>query len=108
MTHLCVPIFVTELPTARREVAAAAAAGADLIELRIDKLRDINILRLVLEDNILPAIVTCRTKSEGGFSDLDDAGRIEQLRSAINSGAQCVDVELIAVQGMNQLPAEIQ
>ena len=36
MTHLCVPIFVTELEKARRDIAAALAAGADLVELRID------------------------------------------------------------------------
>ena len=33
MTHLCVPIFVTDLAMARRDIAAAAAAGADLVEL---------------------------------------------------------------------------
>ncbi|MGD0464357.1 MAG: shikimate dehydrogenase [Tepidisphaeraceae bacterium] len=108
MTHLCVPIFVTELPTARREIAAAAAAGADLIELRIDTLRDMYVLTLLLEDNILPAVVTCRSKSEGGFSQLDDAQRTAQLMSAIASGAECVDLELLAVQRMKQIPAEIQ
>ena len=108
MTHLCVPIFVTELPTARREIAAAAAAGADLIELRIDTLRDMGVLRLLLEDNILPAVVTCRSKSEGGYSQLDDAQRTAQLMSAIAGGAQCVDLELLAVQRMNRMPPEIQ
>ncbi len=108
MTHLCVPIFVTELPTARRDIAAAAAAGADLIELRIDTLRDMGVLRLLLEDNILPAVVTCRSKSEGGYSQLDDTQRTAQLTSAIAGGAQCVDLELLAVQRMNHIPAEIQ
>jgi 3-dehydroquinate dehydratase/shikimate dehydrogenase len=107
MTYLCVPIFVTELPTARRQVAAAAAAGADLIELRIDKLRDPGVLRLVLEDNILPAIVTCRAKSEGGFSELNDAERIAQLTSALAGGARLVDLELMTAQRA-QIPADIQ
>jgi 3-dehydroquinate dehydratase/shikimate dehydrogenase len=108
MTHLCAPIFVTELPTARREVAAAAAAGADLIELRTDKLRDIGVLTNLLNDSILPVIVTCRSKSEGGFSELEDAERTAQLMSAIYNGAQYVDLELMSAQSMGQIPAEIQ
>ncbi|HEY1921580.1 MAG TPA: shikimate dehydrogenase [Tepidisphaeraceae bacterium] len=108
MTHLCVPIFVTELPTARREIAAAAAAGADLIELRTDKMRDPSVLPLVLQDNILPAIVTCRSKSEGGFSELTDDQRIAQLMSAIAAGARWVDLELSTIRRMKQIPAAIQ
>jgi 3-dehydroquinate dehydratase / shikimate dehydrogenase len=108
MTHLCVPIFVTELPTARRDIAAAVAAGADLIELRTDKMRDPSVLRLVLQDNILPAIVTCRSKSEGGYSELDDSQRIAQLMSAIAGGARWVDLELSTVRHMKQIPSEIE
>ena len=108
MTHLCVPIFVTELAKSRRDIAAAAAAGADLVELRIDKLRDLNALTLLLEDRILPAIVTCRSESEGGFSQLDDAERADRLKSAVEAGAQSVDLELQAAQGMPQFSADIQ
>lgn len=108
MTHLCVPIFVTELAKARREVAAAAAGGADLVELRIDKLRDMNVLKLLLDDKILPAVVTCRSESEGGFSQLDDAERMSRLASAIGRGAGLVDLELQTLQRMAQIPAEIQ
>ncbi|HEX4054952.1 MAG TPA: shikimate dehydrogenase [Tepidisphaeraceae bacterium] len=108
MTHLCVPIFVTELAKARREVAAAAAAGADLVELRIDKLRDMNALMLLLEDKILPAVVTCRSQSEGGHSQLDDAERMSRLASAINGGAALVDLELQALPQMPQIPDKIQ
>ncbi len=108
MTYLCVPIFVTELPTARRDIAAAATAGADLIELRIDKLRDPGVLGLVLQENILPAVVTCRSKSEGGFSESDDNQRMAELISAIYGGARLVDLELSTIQRMNQIPADIQ
>jgi len=107
MTHLCVPIFVTDLAKARREIAAAAAAGADLVELRIDKLRDINTLMLLLDDRILPAIVTCRSELEGGFSQLDDDQRMSQLASALDRGAQLVDLELQTVAKTIQLPAAI-
>ena len=36
MTHLCVPIFVTELAKARAGIAAGGRGRADLVDLRID------------------------------------------------------------------------
>jgi 3-dehydroquinate dehydratase / shikimate dehydrogenase len=108
MTHLCVPIFVTELAKARRDIAAAAAAGADLVELRIDKLQDISTLKLLLDDRISPAVVTCRLQSEGGFSQLDDAERMSRLKSAVERGAQLVDLELQTVGRMPQIPTAVR
>jgi 3-dehydroquinate dehydratase/shikimate dehydrogenase len=67
MTHLCVPIFVTELEKARRDIAAALAAGADLVELRIDKIDDLSVVEFLANENRGRTIVTRRSKSEGGF-----------------------------------------
>lgn len=104
MTHLCVPIFVTELAQGRRDIAAAYEAGADMVELRIDRLRDPSVTSLLLADRLLPAIVTCRTTSEGGFSPLDDAGRTRQLATAIEAGAANVDLELQTVNKRGGVP----
>lgn len=94
MTHLCVPIFVTELEKARRDIAAAKDAGADLVELRIDKLGETSIHKSLLAERVLPAIVTCRTVDEGGFSTLTDDRRLALLSEAMNDGARYVDLEL--------------
>src|SRR5271170_731502 len=94
MTHLCVPIFVTELEKARREIADAVAAGADLIELRVDKLPVGEDLRPVLADCPIPAIVTCRAKWEGGFSESSDMDRALCLVKGIESGARYADLEI--------------
>ncbi len=89
MTQLCVPIFVESAEQARRDVAIAAEAGADLVELRIDSLTEpINI------SGFTRAIVTCRPEFEGGHSTLPDAQRIELLRATSRTGAAYVDVEL--------------
>jgi 3-dehydroquinate dehydratase/shikimate dehydrogenase len=104
MTYLCVPIFVTDLALARRDIAAAAAAGADMVELRIDKLRDQNVTSLLLADRILPAIVTCRTVAEGGFSELNNSDRADLLTNAIQHGAAKVDLELKSVGGVHRFP----
>ena len=42
MTHLCVAIFVRDIAQARREIATAVEAGADMIELRVDSFDDID------------------------------------------------------------------
>jgi 3-dehydroquinate dehydratase/shikimate dehydrogenase len=104
MTRLCVPIFVTDLAKGRRDIAAAAAAGADMVELRIDKLRDQTVTGLLLADRILPAIVTCRRIDEGGYSPLNNSDRADLLASAIQRGAANVDLELKSIEGTHRLP----
>jgi len=94
MTHLCVPIFVRDLARTKRDIAAAAEAGADMVELRIDPLRDYHILAEILRDSILPAIVTCRPDWEGGLSPMEDPERITLLMTCVEDGAQIVDLEL--------------
>ncbi len=98
MTYLCVPIFVTELAKARRDIALAAEAGAEMIELRIDPLGDPQILGNIFQASGLPLIATCRPEWEGGFSRLDDLKRLTLLVIAVHSGATYVDVELAAVR----------
>jgi 3-dehydroquinate dehydratase/shikimate dehydrogenase len=97
MTHLCVPIFVTDLAGAKRDIAAAAEAGADLVELRIDEFTDPALVRSLVAESILPAIVTCRPEWEGGHADVSDAQRLEALNAALDSAsgqARYIDVEL--------------
>ena len=98
MTRLCVPIFVTDLSMARRDIAAAAAAGTDLVELRIDKLEDMDDLEDLLDEKVSPAIVTCRPTSEGGFSTLDEESRTARLTAgATAEWADYIDLELATV-----------
>ena len=107
MTYLCVPIFVTELAKARRDIAAAAEAGADMVELRVDALEDEEALKFLLRDRILPAIVTCRPESEGGRSQLGDRERAALLIQADEYGAAFIDVELKTVQDDQEIWAHV-
>ncbi len=108
MTHLCVPIFVTEMSKARRDIAAAARAGADLIELRVDKLPVGEDLRPVLADCPIPAIVTCRAKWEGGFSESSDLDRAACLARGIESGARYADLEIKTASNAKNLIADFR
>lgn len=97
MTHLCVAIFATSVEQVRRDTTAAAEAGADLVELRVDNIEDAQTIRQMVQASSLPAIVTCRPTWEGGHSTLSDSQRIALLRDGASGLAAYVDVELRAM-----------
>jgi 3-dehydroquinate dehydratase / shikimate dehydrogenase len=94
MTRLCVAIFVIDLARARRDIAVAAATGADMVELRVDEFEDIDALRELIKASTLPCIVTCRPIWEGGRSQQSDEERIAILQQASLAGAAYIDIEL--------------
>ena len=91
MTRLCAAIFVTDPDKARRDIALAAEAGADMVELRLDTF-DGDAYHLI-GNSILPTVVTVRPSWEGGRSTETDAQRIETLDS-LSYLATYTDVEL--------------
>lgn len=66
---------------------------ADLIELRMDYLRE-PALAILLKWRQKPFIVTNRRKEEGGKYWVHERRRVEILREAIDLGAEFVDVEI--------------
>jgi 3-dehydroquinate dehydratase/shikimate dehydrogenase len=75
-------------------LAEAAAAGADLVELRLDLFPPgFDLGRFLRRRRPLPVIATLRPPREGGRSELPDAARIKQLLFAAGMGAEYVDVE---------------
>jgi 3-dehydroquinate dehydratase/shikimate dehydrogenase len=76
----------------RRRRDEAAAAGADLVELRLDSVADPNVAG-ALAGRLGPVIVTCRPTWEGGaFSGPEDERRA-LLGEALSRGAEYVDIE---------------
>lgn len=74
------------------DAACRALAWADLVELRGDYIRDLDLPRL-LADKPGPVIFTLRSRSEGGEFDGSERGRLETLLEAAQLGADYVDVE---------------
>ena len=78
---------MAELRTARdRETVA------DLLELRLDGVRDLDVAG-ALAGRRRPAIVTCRASWEGGAFDGSEEDRLAILSRAVELGAELVDVE---------------
>ena len=72
-----------------------AIEDADLVELRLDAARQIDVAA-ALEGRRLPVVVTCRAKWEGGAFEGTEPERKAVLASALQLGAEFVDVEFKA------------
>jgi 3-dehydroquinate dehydratase type I len=89
---LCVPIVETSVERAYTAIKEADRL-ADLIELRVDYLRGVD-LALFLGNRLKPLIVTNRRKEEGGRYRGEERKRLSVLEKAIDLGADYIDVEL--------------
>jgi 3-dehydroquinate dehydratase / shikimate dehydrogenase len=72
--------------------ARDSVLDADLVELRLDAVRDPDPAK-ALAGRRLPVIVTCRPRWEGGLFDGSEDDRLALLRGAWDAGAEYVDVE---------------
>ena len=72
--------------------ARDAVAGADMVELRLDGVADVNV-RAAVAGRSLPVIATCRPTWEGGRFDAGEDLRRTLLIEALEAGAEYVDVE---------------
>uniref|UniRef100_A0A0D9V145 Shikimate dehydrogenase n=1 Tax=Leersia perrieri TaxID=77586 RepID=A0A0D9V145_9ORYZ len=96
-TLLCVPLVTRTVEAMLADAAAAAAAGADLVEIRLDFIegfRPREHLPLLLRGCPIPALATYRPNWEGGQYEGDDITRFEALRLAMELGIDYVDIEL--------------
>lgn len=76
----------------RRRLLAGETDGADVAEIRADRLRSDDVVEAIRRSPI-PVIVTARAAGEGGGFDRDDAERLRIYRAALDAGAFAVDVE---------------
>src|SRR5688572_23368633 len=107
MTRLCASIFVRDAQQARRDAILAVEHGADMIELRLDALRDVLeeppeqwktdtavvALAGLVDELSVPVLLTCRPASEGGQTDADDEKRLTLLAAVAHDVPTYVDLE---------------
>jgi len=100
-TKLAVPIAAENPDQAKKQIKAALAAGAEMLELRTDYLENLNagLVKNLIADTkaaagkALPVIVTCRDKRQGGAKEYPLRLRIDVLSGALKAGAEFVDFE---------------
>jgi 3-dehydroquinate dehydratase/shikimate dehydrogenase len=101
MTYLTVPIAAKNLDQAKQQIKTAKAAGAEMLELRTDYLKNLSVdlvKNLIAEAKTaaggpLPIIVTCRDKRQGGAIGYPGHLRVDILTAALKAGAEFIDFE---------------
>lgn len=90
---ICVTIGRGRNRTLLEEWKEAAAAGAGLVELRIDCLRSEPDLKRILAQRFTPLVFTIRRGADGGLWRGDEEKRQRLFREAILAGVDYVDLE---------------
>lgn len=106
-TQIAIPI-VSNHPPLADQLRAAYAAGAGLVELRVDLIDDVAAVeRLLQGPAIVPTILTVRAADEGGAWAQDDATRVALIERLGLLGPEYVDIELATWQRSANLRQKI-
>ena len=88
---ICIPITARNTEEALQRIARANAL-ADMLEIRLDLMESFD-LHEMIQAASKPALVTYRSKGEGGKGTADDKTQASYLLTALEEGAEFVDVE---------------
>ncbi|XP_038992038.1 bifunctional 3-dehydroquinate dehydratase/shikimate dehydrogenase, chloroplastic-like [Hibiscus syriacus] len=94
---ICVPIMADDIDKMVADMVKAEASTADLVEIRLDSLKNFNPfedLKVLIKQSPLPTLFTYRPVWEGGMYDGDEKERLDVLQLAMELGADYIDVEL--------------
>ncbi len=80
-------------------IRQAIKGGADLVELRMDGLRDWSGWKQLLSEDI-PVVLTNRPRREGGGFGGEEDARLEILREGVEEGVACIDLEFSTPRGL--------
>lgn len=90
---ICVSLGRSSVEELLHEHAQLVAAGAELVEYRLDYLPLATDVAQLLAARRGPVIVTCRRPADGGKYAGDEATRRRWIEAAIAAGAEYVDLE---------------
>jgi 3-dehydroquinate dehydratase type I len=88
---ICIPITAKNTSEALNRIAKANALG-DILEIRLDMMETFD-LHEMIQAASKPVLVTYRSKGEGGKGTADDKTQASYLITALEQGAEFVDVE---------------
>lgn len=93
MAALVVSLIPESRAEALQDVQRARRAGADAVELRVDRFGSAEEVLQLVRDCPPPLIVSCRVEEDGGQFRGDPELRRELLLAAVRGGATFVDIE---------------
>ncbi len=93
MARIIASVFATSREQVRRMASKAAMAGADWLELRLDRWTAAQDLAGAIASCRLPVLVACRTPEAGGSFRGTLGERRELLNHALEAGAVGIDLE---------------
>lgn len=96
-TMICAPVMAENVDQMLLMMRKAKELGADLVEVRIDYLKNFSPhhdLQILIKQCPLPTLITYRPTWEGGQFDGDETRRQAALRQAVELGADYIDIEL--------------
>jgi len=88
----CVPIIAKDTEEAIKKMNVASSL-ADIIEVRLDMMESFE-LKPIIMSSVKPVLATYRSEKQGGRGKDDADLAADYLISAINAGADLIDVEL--------------
>jgi 3-dehydroquinate dehydratase type I len=88
---ICIPVMARNTEEALPKIRAAGALG-DVVELRLDGMESFR-LREMIQASPARAMITYRSRREGGRGEADEEAKRILLLEAIEAGAAFVDVE---------------
>lgn len=88
----CIPIIARNTEEALKKIASASTL-ADILEIRLDLMESFN-LQKIIKATSKPLLVTYRSVKEGGKGNSDPETHADYIFTAIQEGADLVDVEL--------------
>ena len=91
---VCVSVSATDIPELLGRVQQAQRSTADLIEVRLDKLRNYHGLSKVARSIDRPLIATNRPLAEKGSYGGSETERLKVLQEAVEEGFEYVDLEI--------------
>ena len=101
---ICVTIVQESRRLALADMLNAAALGADLVEIRLDKFeKDANLTEIVAARR-KPILFSCRRPKDGGVWAGAEDERLTLLRSAVVAKADYVEIELDAADQVRPFP----
>lgn len=105
--RICTTVYGQTSEELLERAALAFSLGSDLVELRIDYLRDQEPDEK-LKKYLSRGVVTCRSKDEGGMFQGNEEERVEVLERWLDLNPCYMDIELSLAEGVPSLAGAIR